>query len=58
MEHRPNLGVTCGVTSCKYHDEHNHCLKETIHVDPMPNSNKGTAEDESMCGSYSNRKGR
>ncbi|MDR1570609.1 MAG: DUF1540 domain-containing protein [Oscillospiraceae bacterium] len=55
MEHKANPGVTCGVCSCAYHDEHNHCTLDTIHVDPMPNADRGTAADESMCGSYHNR---
>jgi len=53
MDHKQsNPSIRCGVCSCSYHDQHNHCTLDCIHVDPKPNANTGTAADESMCGSY------
>ncbi|GHV28486.1 hypothetical protein FACS18948_7280 [Clostridia bacterium] len=55
MDHNPNPGVSCGVCSCAYHDEHNHCLLDTIHVDAKAGGNTGRSAEESMCGSYHKR---
>lgn len=54
-DHQANPGVTCSVTSCKNHDEHNHCVLNSIKVEPMRGANTGKPADESMCGSYKNR---
>lgn len=49
---KPNKSIQCGVRSCKFHDESNHCCLSQIHVDAIPGQSSGKAEDESMCGSY------
>lgn len=46
--------INCTVESCKYNDCHyNVCELKQIEVQACPNCEDGTAEGESMCGSYS-----
>lgn len=49
--------INCNVESCKYNNiAHQECSLKQILVEPCPNCTTGTPEDESMCGSYENRK--
>ena len=48
-----NQTIGCTVASCKYHvRENNVCSLKQIIVEPCPGCSSGTAQDESMCGSY------
>lgn len=52
MDNR-NQKINCTVESCKYHDcNYNLCELKQIEVQARPNCCNGTAQDESMCGSY------
>jgi len=53
--HQANPGVVCGVQSCKFHDQHNHCSLNMIHIDPLSQGSTGSAADETLCGSYKNQ---
>ena len=45
--------INCTVTSCKYNNEpRQKCELEDIIVQACPGCNDGTAQNESMCGSY------
>jgi len=52
---KPNKSIECGVCSCKFHDQSNHCSLSKIRVEAMSGFCTGKAEDESMCASYSCR---
>ncbi len=48
----PNPSIQCGVCSCSYHDQSNHCSLNKIRVEPIAGASSGKAADESQCGSY------
>lgn len=45
--------INCTVGSCKYNNQNQECMLETIIVTPKQNCNTKKA-DESMCSSYEN----
>ena len=48
-----NQKINCTVESCEFHNcNHNVCELNQIEVQACSNCSNGTAEDESMCGSY------
>lgn len=45
--------INCTVESCSYNNENEKvCTLKEILVSPCQGCNNGSAEDESMCGSY------
>lgn len=52
MENR-NQKIRCTVESCEYNNCNDRmCELKQIEVQACPGCSDGTAEDESMCGSY------
>ena len=52
-----NQKINCSVHSCAFNDKHQQiCQLDEIKVAPCSSCNNGKAEDESMCGSYEQRK--
>lgn len=48
-----NTDIRCSVESCQYHcGEQNYCSLRSIRVEACPNCGSGSAQDESMCGTY------
>ncbi len=52
-----NQKINCSVYSCAFNDMKKQlCELEEIKVAPCPGCSNGKAEDESMCGSYEQKK--
>jgi len=51
-----NQKINCTVQSCRYNNNNSKmCELKQIEVKACPGCSSGTAQDESMCGSYLNK---